>query len=249
MDKNPSQMTLWEQWKEHSDPEAKKELIEAHIPLVQFVVNRVAIGLPKNIQFDDLQSYGVLGLIDAMEKFEYKRGLKFETYASWRIRGAILDHLRKGDWVPRSIREKSKKLEEAYKTLEQKHLRSVTDQEVCEFLNISESELYKMLQEVSVTTIYSLDEPVQEEESETRKSLLIDKNAILPESKISELHLKETLANAIEKLTNKERMVVSLYYYEDLSLSEIAEVMSLTPSRISQLHSKAILRLRGALSL
>ncbi|MFS1513174.1 sigma-70 family RNA polymerase sigma factor [Chengkuizengella sp. SCS-71B] len=247
MNNNQSQMLLWKQWKKHSDLEIKKKLIESYIPLVQFVVNRVAIGLPKNITHDDLQSYGVIGLIDALDKFDYERGLKFETYASWRIRGSILDHLRKGDWVPRSIREKSKKLEEAYRTLEQKHLRSVSDHEVCEYLDVSESDFNKMLQEISITTLYSLDEPVQEEETETRKSLLVDKSAIQPESKVEELHLKKTLTKAIEKLTEKERIVVSLYYYEDLSLSEISEVMSLTPSRISQLHSKAILRLRGAI--
>ncbi|MCZ8520029.1 MULTISPECIES: FliA/WhiG family RNA polymerase sigma factor [Paenibacillus] len=237
----------WKQWREQKIPAAKQTLIETYLPLVDYVSSRLSIGLPKNVAKEDLASFGAMGLIDAIEKFDYDRGLQFETYASWRIRGAIIDGLRQGDWVPRSVREKAKKVEEAYQKLEQKYMRSVTDSEMSEYLNVSETEFQQMVQDIAVTAVCSIDDPIREEDSETRLSLLVDEKAKNPESKVNELHLKETLAKAIEKLTEKERTVVSLFYFEELSLSEIAEVMSLSPSRISQLHSKAILRLRGAL--
>lgn len=241
-------MDLWTGWRELGQLEAKQALIEKYLPLVDYVAGRLAIGLPKNIAKDDLHSYGVMGLIDAIQKFDYLRGLQFETYASWRIRGAIIDGLRQGDWVPRSVREKAKKIEEAYQKLEQQYLRSVTDSEISSYLQVGESEFQQMVQEIAISTICSIDEPIREEDSETRLSLLIDEKAKNPEYKVNEHFLKESLAKAIERLTEKERTVVSLFYFEDLSLSEIAEVMSLSPSRISQLHSKAVLRLRGSLS-
>jgi len=242
-----SNMNVWKQWREAGLLEAKQSLIETYLPLVDYVSNRLSIGLPKNVSIDDLASFGVMGLIDAIEKFDYLRGLQFETYASWRIRGAIIDGLRQGDWVPRSVREKSKKIEEAYQKLEQQYLRSVTDTEISTYLEVSENEFRQMVQEIAITTVCSIDDPIREEDSETRLSLLIDERAKNPEYKVNEFFLKETLAKAIERLTEKERTVVSLFYYEELSLSEIAEVMNLSPSRISQLHSKAILRLRGSL--
>ncbi|WP_127531911.1 FliA/WhiG family RNA polymerase sigma factor [Paenibacillus kobensis] len=243
-----SNIEKWRKWKSEKDIDAKKQLIEQYLPLVDYVTSRMAIGLPKTVSKDDLYSNGVMGLIDAIEKFDYERGLQFETYASWRIRGAIIDGLRQGDWVPRSVRDKAKRIEEAYQLLEQQYLRSVTDAEISSYLNVTEKEYNVMLQEIAVTTICSLEDPIREEESETRLSLLIDEKAKNPEYKVHEFYLKESLVKGIERLTEKERTVVSLFYYEELSLSEIAEVMSLSPSRISQLHSKAILRLRGALA-
>ncbi|MGM1020052.1 MAG: FliA/WhiG family RNA polymerase sigma factor [Bacillota bacterium] len=238
---------LWEQWKEHGDKEAKKQLIEKYLHIVEYVSGRLAVGLPKNVSKDDLASNGVMGLIDALEKFDYERGLQFETYASWRVRGAILDGLRQGDWVPRSVREKAKKIEDAYQHLEQRYLRTVSDEEMSHYLDVSEKEFQNMIQEVAVMSIVSLEDPIREEESETRLSLLVDEKAKNPDHKVNEFTLRDALAHGIDKLTEKERIVVSLLYYEDLSLSEIAEVMSLSPSRISQLHSKAILRLRATL--
>ncbi|MBO2945730.1 FliA/WhiG family RNA polymerase sigma factor [Paenibacillus sp. F411] len=238
---------LWTAWKEDGDLSAKKQLIEKYLHIVDYVSGRLAIGLPRNVSKGDLASNGVMGLIDAIDKFDYKRGLQFETYASWRVRGAILDSLRQGDWVPRSVREKAKKIETAYQQLEQKYLRTVSDTEMSEYLQVSEKEFRHMLQEVAVMTLNSLEDPIREEESETRMTLLVDEKAKNPDHKVHEFYLKEALIKGIGKLTEKEKTVVSLLYYEDLSLSEIAEVMSLSPSRISQLHSKAILRLRGAL--
>ncbi|WP_199618004.1 FliA/WhiG family RNA polymerase sigma factor [Paenibacillus alkalitolerans] len=238
---------LWRRWKEDGDPEAKKRIIEIYTGLVDFVTSRLAIGLPRSVAKEDLTSYGIMGLIDAVEKFDYQRGLQFETYASWRIRGSIIDGMRQADWVPRSVREKAKRIEDAYQKLEQQYLRSVTDSEISSYLNVPEQDFHHMVQEVSVTSICSLEDPIREEETETRASLLVDDRAVKPEESVRNIFVKESLAKAIEKLTDKERTVISLFYYEELSLSEIAEVMSLSPSRISQLHSKAILRLRGSL--
>ncbi|MNI25461.1 RNA polymerase sigma-D factor [compost metagenome] len=238
---------LWKQWKEQRWIPARQTLIENYLPLVDYVSGRLAIGLPKSVSKEDLSSFGVMGLIDAVEKFDYARGLQFETYASWRIRGAIIDGLRQGDWVPRSVREKAKKIEEAYQKLEQQYLRTVTDSEISSYLQVSESDFQQMVQDIAITTVCSIDDPIREEDSETRLSLLIDERAKNPEYKVNEFFLKESLARAIERLTEKERTVVSLFYFEELSLSEIAEVMCLSPSRISQLHSKAILRLKGSL--
>lgn len=240
--------SLWMSYKNNHDVEAKRKLIERYLRLVDYVVSRMAIGLPRTVSRDDLCSHGVMGLIDAVDKFDYDRGLQFETYASWRIRGAIIDSLRQGDWAPRSVREKAKKLEEAYVKLEQQYLRSVTDAEMMAYLGMDEMEFAQLLQDVSVTTIVSLEDPLKDDEAETRMSLLIDDKAKSPESTVQDVYVKQELSKAIDRLTEKERTVVSLFYYEELSLTEIAEVMSLTPSRISQLHSKAIMRLKGALS-
>jgi RNA polymerase sigma factor for flagellar operon FliA len=239
---------LWVKYKEQGSDEARKQLIVNYMKIVDVVVNRLAIGLPKNISRDDLAGYGIMGLIDAVNRFDHKRGWQFETYASWRIRGAVIDSLRQSDWVPRSIREKAKRIEEAYTTLEQTLMRDVKDEEVSSFLNVSIDEFHKMLQETAISTVISFDEPIKDEETDSRLSLLIDINAVNPESKVNEVFLKEILAKTLEKLTVNERQVVTLFYFEELSLTEIAEVMSLSPSRISQLHSKAILRLRGSLS-
>ena len=242
-----SHYELWERWKEHDDNEARKQLIELYLPIVDFVSNRMASGLPRSVSKDDLASNGVMGLIDAIEKFDYRRGLQFETYASWRVRGSILDGLRSGDWVPRSVREKAKKIEEAYQHLEQHYLRSVSDQEVSDYLDVSVAEFQVMLQDVAVMSLCSLEDPIREEDTEMRISMLVDETAKNPVYKVNEQYLKECLVEGIQKLTEKEKVVVSLFYFEELSLSEIAEVMSLSPSRISQLHSKAIMRLRNVL--
>lgn len=241
-------LTTWQCYKHEQDPKARQQLIELYLPLVHYVANRLSISMPNNITREDLASYGIIGLMDAIEKFDIERGLKFETYANWRIRGAIIDGLRQGDWVPRSIREKAKRIEEAYQVLEQRFLRSVTDEEIRAHLELSEDEFQQTLQELSMVTLSSLEDPLGGDESETRLSLLVDEQAKDANDVINEQFLNEVLAKAIDRLTDKERTVISLHYYEDLSLSEIAEVMSLTPSRISQLHSKAILRLRGSLS-
>jgi RNA polymerase sigma factor for flagellar operon FliA len=239
---------LWLAFKRHGDPEAKKRLVEKHLKLIDYVVNKMAGNLPRNVSRDDLTSFGVLGLIDAIDKFDYDRGLQFETYATWRIRGAIIDGLRQNDWVPRSVREKFRKLEEAYQTLEQTHMRTVTDREVMAYMQMDEREFGQLQQDIKLAGIVSLEDPLKEDDADTRLSFLVDDKAKNPERKVHELYLQQCLAQAIERLTERERTVVTLFYYEELTLGEIAEVMSLTPSRISQLHTKAIMRLRNALA-
>jgi RNA polymerase sigma factor for flagellar operon FliA len=239
--------SVWQQWKTTGDSEFKKELIEYYINLVDIVANRLSAGLPRSVNKQELVSHGIVGLIDAIEKFSIDRGLQFETYASWRIRGSIIDGMRQTDWVPRSVRDKARKIEDAYQKLEQKFLRSVTDAEMSEYLQVSEIEFQQMLQDISFASVCSLEDPIRDEESETRLSLLIDDKAKNPEDTVDELALKDSLSKGIEQLTDKERTVISLFYYEELTVSEIAEVMNVSPSRVSQLHSKAIIRLRGSL--
>ena len=184
---------LWKQWKEQGWVPAKQSLIESYLPLVDYVSGRMAIGLPKSVSREDLSSFGVMGLIDAVEKFDYSRGLQFETYASWRIRGSIIDGLRQGDWVPRSVREKAKKVEDAYQKLEQQYLRSVTDAEISNYLQISEQDFQQMLQDISITTVCSIDDPIREEDSETRLSLLVDEKAKNPEFQVNEFYLERVI--------------------------------------------------------
>lgn len=240
----------WISWKEEGDKSAELELVEQFLPLVNKVANRLAIGLPSNVDRDDLISFGRFGLLDALAKFDHTRGLQFETYAMWRIRGAMIDGLRESDWIPRTVRDKAKKIEEAYTILEQRLLRVPTDQEVSEYLGITERELQQVFYDTSLASMVSIDEAVgdEDEQKTARHSYIVDEVTPSPEQVAETSSLKEVLSHSIDKLPEKERTVVSLFYFEELTLSEIAEVMSLSPSRISQLHSKAVLRLRSALS-
>jgi len=240
----------WVMWKEEGSREAEVDLITKFLPLVDKVANRLAINLPSNVDKDDLISYGRFGLLDALAKFDHTRGLQFETYAMWRIRGAMIDGLRENDWIPRTVRDKAKKIEEAYTYLEQQSLRMPTDEEVSTYLGISEKELQQVFYETSLATMVSIDETVgdEEEQKTARHSYIVDEFTPRPENVAEVSSLKEVLINVIDKLPEKERTVVSLFYFEEMTLSEIAEIMCLSPSRISQLHSKALFRLRSTLS-
>lgn len=249
-EKKAFNMDLWKRWRLEKNVEAEEELIETYLPLVSYVVGRLSVGLPGTVDRGDLQSFGHMGLLDAMKKFDYERGLQFETYATWRIRGAIMDGLRECDMIPRSARDKAKKIEEAYFVLEQQHLRTVTDKEISEYLGISEKELGQVYADASFASLLSLNEPVHDEEDQKnlRQSLIVDEKAKDPQRALDEAVQKQILAEAIDRLSEKERTVVSLFYYEELTLTEIAEIMALSPSRISQIHSKALLRIRAILS-
>ncbi|MFC8687977.1 FliA/WhiG family RNA polymerase sigma factor [Brevibacillus porteri] len=240
----------WVMWKQEGSREAEVDLITRFLPLVDKVANRLAINLPANVDKDDLISYGRFGLLDALAKFDHTRGLQFETYAMWRIRGAMIDGLRENDWIPRTVRDKAKKIEEAYTTLEQQMLRMPTDQEVSDYLGISKKELQQVFLETSLASMVSIDEAVgdEDEQKTARHSYIIDELTPRPDNVAEVSSLKEVLVTVIGKLPEKERLVVSLFYFEEMTLSEIAEIMSLSPSRISQLHSKALFRLRSALS-
>jgi len=240
---------LWQQYKVSRDQRIKDSLIMKYASFVKYVAGRIAVNLPSNVEFDDLVSYGILGLIDAIDKYDTARNVKFKTYAKTRIRGAIFDELRVLDWTPRSIRQKARKLEKAYAKLEGKLGRDATDEEIAEFLKIDISELHKLFDETKKSLLLSLDEIFyDDEEGSSRFDFVENQKSDNPQLKIEEAEAKRILADAISKLSERERMVITLYYYEDLTSKEIGKILGVSDSRVSQLHTKAILRLRGRLA-
>ncbi|NLI77334.1 MAG: RNA polymerase sigma factor WhiG [Candidatus Riflebacteria bacterium] len=240
---------LWLQYKDSRDQRIKDSLIMKYASFVKYVAGRIAVNLPSNVEFDDLVSYGILGLIDAIDKYDPERKVKFKTYAKTRIRGAIFDELRVLDWTPRSIRQKARKLEKAYAKLEGKLGRDATDEEIAEFLKIDISELHKLFDETKKSLLLSLDEIFyDDEEGSSRFDFVENQKSDNPQAKIEEAEAKRILADAIGKLSERERMVITLYYYEDLTSKEIGKILGVSDSRVSQLHTKAILRLRGRLA-
>ena len=227
----------------------KKKVIKEYAPLVKFIAQKIAIRLPANIELDDLLSAGVIGLMDAIDKYDPARDNKFKTYAEFRIRGAILDELRAQDWIPRSMREKAKNIERAFSRMEQKLGRTVTEEEVAKDLGMPLEEFQDTLHQCKSISLLSLDE-VGTFANGDRKSLMglleSSKNSN-PLIQLAGHELRETVAKAIQDLPEKQRMVLSLYYYEDLNLKEIGEVLEVTESRVSQLHTQAVLRLRAKL--
>ncbi|TYQ13186.1 UNVERIFIED_CONTAM: RNA polymerase sigma factor for flagellar operon FliA [Acetivibrio alkalicellulosi] len=244
---NINQMELWKQYKETKEPELKDRLIVEYAHIVKYVAGRLSIYFGSNVEYDDLIGYGVFGLIDAIDKFDLEKGVKFETYASLRIRGSIIDSIRELDWVPRSLRQKSKELERVYSELEHKFGRSATDLEVAKKLGIEVKDLNKLLNEVNLSSMVSLEEFL-EQNYEIGVSNNSSNQLERPEGYIEISEIKEILVDAIGKLPEKEKTVVSLYYFNDLTLKEISAIMKVSESRISQLHTKAILRLRGKLT-
>ncbi|MDD5089393.1 MAG: FliA/WhiG family RNA polymerase sigma factor [Candidatus Wallbacteria bacterium] len=239
---------LWKDFKENNSKKAKEKLIVKYAPFVKLIAGRVAMNLPKNIEEGDLAAYGMLGLIDAIDKFSLDKNVKFETYASLRINGAILDELRNLDWAPRSLRQKMKILEKVVDSLGMQLGRTPTDEEIAREMNIPLDELYKLYNETKKSLLLSLDEVYQDDEnSSTRSDFIRDESRNSPQELLEDQELRETLASAIENLSERERLVVTLYYYEELTLKEIAQILGVTDSRVSQLHTKAILRLRGKL--
>lgn len=242
------EQSCWEKWNTSRDREAGDELMRAYLPLVNYHVQRISVGLPKSVNKDELRSLGMLGLYDALKKFEPERDLKFDTYASFRIRGAILDGLRREDWLPRSLREKTKKVEAAIERLEQENLRSVSPKEVADELGYSENEVTTVMSESFLANVLSIDEENKETESREKVSYTIeDKKAITPENSLLQEELHGELALVIKELSEKEQLVVSLFYFEELTLTEIGQVLGLSTSRISQIHSRALFRIRQVL--
>ncbi|MGE5599483.1 MAG: RNA polymerase sigma factor WhiG [Bacteroidota bacterium] len=243
---------LWQEYLTTRSKAAREALIVKFAPLVKYVAGRVAIGLPPNVDFDDLVGFGVFGLMDALDKFDPTRGIKFETYAIARIRGAILDGLRTNDWVPRSVRQKARELERICAELENKLGRSATDMEISQAMNLTLEQFHSLLNEVSCTTLTSLDEiwmiHSDEEESVRVMDLVRDADSYDPIRLVEVEEVKRQLAEAIAKLPERERLVVALYYYEGLTLKEIGEILDISESRVSQIHTKAVFRLRGRLS-
>jgi RNA polymerase sigma factor for flagellar operon FliA len=241
----------WRRFKEHGDDEARNELILAYSPLVKYVAGRMGVGLPVHVESSDLVSYGLLGLINALDRYDPSRNIKFETYAVSRIKGAIIDELRAMDWVPRSVRSWARRIERCVTLLENRLGRAPSDDEMAAELEISTDELHAVLNQISHASIVALDEFWSVNSAEPDKLTLIDTledvKAPNPVAEFDLTTVKERLAEAIRRLPERERIVIGLYYYEGLTLKEIGEVLGVTESRVSQLHTKAILRLKGRL--
>jgi len=240
---------LWRAYKEGSSLEARDKLILHYSPLVKYVAGRVFAGLPQTVESADLVSYGMFGLIDAIRKFDTDRNIKFETYAIARIKGAIIDELRSLDWVPRSLRSKAKDLERAYANLEYRLRRAPSDAEVAQELGITNEEYQTLLTQLSYTSVVALDELWNVKGERGDKVSLMetieDTKSKDPQVTAEFEETKRLLADCIDRLPPKEKIVIALYYYEGLTLREIGEILSITESRVSQLHTKAVLRLRG----
>jgi RNA polymerase sigma factor for flagellar operon FliA len=237
----------WVLFKKDDDPQVRQKLLEEYLPLVRNVAGRMAMGFPKSVELSDLINTGVIGLIEALSNFDPSRGVKFETYAVPRIRGAILDELRSLDWVPRSTRAKSREIEKAISKLENQLGRRPSDRELAKSLRISSDELFSALDDVSSTTMLSLDELIYKEEDNRQVPRVETLEDLRCKSILGDLEkeeLKAYLIQAISYLTEQERLVVALYYYEELTLKEIGEVMQISESRVSQIHTKAVLKLR-----
>ncbi len=243
---------LWVQYKGHATDEVRERLILHYSPLVKFVAGRVAAGLPQSVEQADLVSYGIFGLIDAIEKFDLDRGFKFETYAISRIKGAIIDELRSIDWVPRSVRAKARAIERAYSKLENELKRNPDDTEVANELGLTQPELDHTLSQISLTGIVALDELLGgagggEPGVATVGDTIAD-GANDPVEAFEVDEMKRLLADMINRMGDRERLVLTLYYYEGLTLAEIGDVLGVTESRVCQIHTKAILHLRARLS-
>ncbi len=234
---------LWSEYQKKPTQEIREQLILAYAQLVKLVAGRLSMYLGHNVEYDDLVSYGIFGLIDAIDKFDMTKNVKFETYASLRIRGAILDQIRKMDWIPRTVRQRQRKIDEAIKQVEMRTGKTATDEEIALELGVSEDELVSWQSQLKVTNVVSLSE--FEEQGQEPAMENVNKNRFSqPEDVVEEKELKQKLVESLELLTEKERRVIELYYYEDLTLKEISLVLEVSESRVSQLHTKALLKMR-----
>jgi RNA polymerase sigma factor for flagellar operon FliA len=242
---------LWQQYKKSRDPAIRESFIKQYAPLVKYVAGKVAMGMPHNVEFDDLVGFGVFGLIDAIDKFDPEKNVKFKTYAVTRIRGAIFDELRQIDWVPRSVRQKSREIESAISSLEAQLGRTVSDQEVASSLGMDEAEYLKTMQKISGTSILSLNDVWFSGDENDKVSIgdsIESPSSLNPDVVVVNEEIRRVIAEAINELPDKEKKILVLYYYEDLTLKDIGRVLEVTESRVSQLHTKAILHLRSKLT-
>lgn len=242
----------WRGYKDKGDSGARDVLILNYSPLVKYVAGRVAVGLPQNIDQADLISYGIFGLIDAIDKYDESRGIKFETYAIARIRGAIIDELRAIDWVPRSVRAKARQVEKAYSALENKLKRPPSDAEIAAEMGVTVEELTAIYTQLSTVSLIALDELMSVDGGQGDKLSLVetleDTKTASPMEVFESEEMKGILTAAINRLPEREKVVVTLYYYEGLTLAQIGEVLGVTESRICQMHTKAVLALRGKIA-
>ncbi len=234
---------LWDSYAKTKSPEIREKLILEYAPLVKLVAGRLSMYLGYNVEYDDLVSYGIFGLIDAIDKFDSMKAVKFETYASLRIRGAILDQIRKMDWIPRTIRQKQKKIDAAMKEIESATGRTATDEEIAKSLGISDEDYNVWQSQMKISSVVSLNE-FMESGSEVPAQQSNQYHFDSPEEVIEKKELKKILEQALELLTEKEKKVILLYYYEDLTLKEISNVLEVSESRISQLHTRALQKMK-----
>ena len=244
---------IWSECKRTGDKRLRDRLILTYAPLVKFVAGRLGSGLPAHVDENDLVSYGLLGLIGAIERYDPEREIKFETFAISRIKGSIIDELRAMDWVPRSVRSRAREIERAMAQLEAQLHRAPTDKEVATKLGIREEELNDSLTDISRSSIAALDElwTISSSSGGDQVALIDtieDPSALEPQSALDQTEVREALGDSIARLPEREKIVITLYYYEELTLREIGEVLGVTESRVSQLHTKAILRLKARLS-
>ena len=237
---------LWQNYIKTHNSDIRDQLIMEYAQLVKLVAGRLSMYLGYNVEYDDLVGYGVFGLIDAIDKFDYGKNVKFETYASLRIRGAILDQIRKMDWIPRSLRQKQKKIDAAMSKIESEKGRVATDEELAKELEISTDELLNWQGQTKMSNLISLDE-YSEEGSESGIEAVGNAHFDCPEEAVEKEELKKMIVEALELLTEKERSVVVLYYYEDMTLKEISMVLEVSESRVSQLHTKALNKMKQKL--
>jgi RNA polymerase sigma factor for flagellar operon FliA len=241
---------LWRKYKKNKTQAVREEIVKKYLYLVKYVAGRVAIGLPPNIEMGDLVSYGILGLFDAIEKFDVEQGNKFETYAVTRIRGSIMDELRKLDWAPRLLRKRAKAVERKCRELEEKYGRMATDDELAQALNVSVSDLNNIYSELNSTSFLSLDEVWQNDDGNKPISRLQTIEDSLISNQLMYLQkneAREIIIETLNDLPEKEKLVMVLYYYENLTLKEIGQVLSVSESRVCQIHTKVIIRLRSML--
>lgn len=237
---------LWQEYIKTQSSEIREQLIVEYAPLVKLVAGRLSMYLGYNVEYDDLVGYGIFGLIDAIDKFDYSKNVKFESYASLRIRGAILDHIRKMDWLPRSIRQKQKKIDAAMSKIESENGHVATDEEIAAELGISLDELINWQGQTKASNLISLDE-YTESGSEVKMDTVGNAHFDQPEEVLEKEELKVQLAEAIDSLTEKEKNVIVLYYYEEMTLKEISAILEVSESRVSQLHTKALNRMKKKL--
>lgn len=241
--KEVERQKIWEKYTKNPTQEMREQIIIEYAPLVKIVAGRLSMYLGGNVEYEDLVSYGVFGLIDAIDKFDTNKDVKFETYASLRIRGSILDQIRKMDWIPRTVRQRQRKIDEAIKSLEARTGKTPTDEMLAEELGVSGEELLSWQSQLKVTNVISLNEFV-ESGNEPVMDAKGNFRFAQPEEVIAETELKRMLKDAMQLLTEKEQKVILLYYYEDLTLKEISRVLEVSESRISQLHTKALQKMK-----
>ena len=242
---------LWKEYKKTKAPAIRDKIIRQYMPLVKYVAGKVSVGLPASIEFDDLVGFGQFGLLDAITKFDPDKGVKFKTYAVTRIRGAIFDEMRQLDWVPRSVRQKSKEIEDTIGDLESRLGRPATDAEVAKEMNMSEEEFQQTVMKVSGTSVLSLNDVWYSGDDNDHMSIgdsIESPSSLNPDVQVEREEIRKVIIEAINELPEKEKMVIVLYYHEDLTFKEIGQVLDVSESRISQLHTKANLRLRAKLT-